>query len=63
MYNINCNKKYEKMYNCIDCGTKRYLIYPFGNETLIICSACYRIRKETEYVEQEIIYHSTSKNN
>ena len=29
---------------CIDCNTKRYLIYPYGNETLIICSACYRLR-------------------
>ena len=62
MYNINCNKKcetiYEKIYKCIDCGTKRYLIFPFRNESLIMCSACYRLRQETEYVEQERTYYN-----
>lgn len=62
MYNMDYNKKckttYEKTYNCIDCGTKRYLIFPFGNESLIICSACYRLRKEIEYVEQERTYYN-----
>ena len=36
----------KKDYECIDCKTKRYLIFPNSNETLIICSACYRIRNE-----------------
>jgi hypothetical protein len=36
----------KKDYECVDCKTKRYLIFPNSNETLIICSACYRIRNE-----------------
>jgi hypothetical protein len=36
------------IYKCIDCNTKRYLIFPNKNETFIICSACYRIRQEKE---------------
>jgi hypothetical protein len=34
----------NKIYECCDCGTYRYLIFPYGNETLIICSACYQMR-------------------
>ena len=36
----------KKEYECIDCKTKRFLIFPKHNETFIICSACYRIRNE-----------------
>lgn len=32
------------LYECIDCKTHRYLIFPNGREDFIICSACYRIR-------------------
>mgnify|MGYP003638596006 CR=1 FL=1 len=42
----------KKEYECIDCKAKRYLIFPNGNESLIICSACNRIRnikKEFEF--------------
>lgn len=35
---------YKILYRCIDCGTNRYLIFPNRNESLIICSACYRER-------------------
>lgn len=31
-------------YECCDCKTDRYLIFPYGNETLIICSACFQMR-------------------
>lgn len=33
------------LYECIDCKTHRFLIFPYGREEFIICSACYRIRK------------------
>jgi hypothetical protein len=33
-------------YVCCDCNTFRYLIFPYGNESFIICSACFRIRNE-----------------
>jgi uncharacterized Zn-finger protein len=32
------------LYKCIDCNTTKYLIYPYGNESLIICSACFQMR-------------------
>lgn len=32
------------LYECCDCKTSRYLIYPYGNEKFIICSACYQLR-------------------
>jgi len=32
------------LYKCSDCGTHRYLIFPYGNESLIICSACFQMR-------------------
>ena len=41
-------------YECVDCKTKRYLIFPKHNETLIICSACYRIRQNKD--EEKFIY-------
>jgi len=41
------------IYNCVECNTKKYIIFPNGDETLIICSACYRIRKEKEREQQE----------
>jgi hypothetical protein len=36
----------KKEYECVDCKTKRFLVFPKHNETYIICSACYRIRNE-----------------
>lgn len=33
------------LYECVDCKTHRYLIFPDGKESFIICSACYRIRQ------------------
>ena len=33
-----------KNYECCDCKTTRYLIFPYGNESFIICSACFQIR-------------------
>jgi hypothetical protein len=33
-------------YSCKDCKTNRYLVFPNGDESFIICSACYRIRNE-----------------
>jgi hypothetical protein len=36
----------KKEYECIDCKTKKFLIFPKHNESFIICSACYRIRNE-----------------
>ena len=36
----------KKEYECVDCKAKRFLIFPNHNESLIICSACYRIRNE-----------------
>ena len=29
------------MYQCCMCKTIRFLIFPNGNESFIICSACY----------------------
>ncbi len=29
------------IYQCCVCKTIRYLIFPLGDESLIICSACY----------------------
>ena len=45
----------KKEYECIDCKSKRYLIFPNYNESLIICSACYRIRniKDEEKSEKK----------
>ena len=34
------------MYCCIECKTIRFLIFPYGDESYIICSACYRIKIE-----------------
>ena len=42
------DKIINKDYTCIDCKTKRYLIYPNYDETFVICSACFRIRREKE---------------
>jgi hypothetical protein len=42
-------------YECVDCKTKRFLIYPKHNESFIICSACYRIRNEKKE-EEKFIY-------
>jgi hypothetical protein len=36
---------YISLYKCIDCKTHRYLIFPDGKESYIICSACFRIRQ------------------
>lgn len=44
---------YTKLYRCKVCGTTRYLIFPNKNETLIICSGCYR--------EQNILLEEQSK--
>lgn len=44
---------YFKVYRCINCKTSRFLIFPYGDERLIICSACYRQRKIVEE-EQEL---------
>jgi len=46
---------YEKKYKCIDCGTPRYLIFPNWDESLIICSACFRERRIKEAEEEEKI--------
>ena len=35
---------YKTLYKCVDCGTTRYLVFPNRNESLIICSGCYRER-------------------
>lgn len=40
----------KKEYECIDCKTKRFLVFPNHNETYIICSACYRVRNERKEV-------------
>ena len=34
----------EIVYQCKDCKTIRYLTFPNGDESLILCSACYRLR-------------------
>ena len=44
---------YVSLYKCVDCMTKRYLIFPQGRESFIICSACYRIRQEKEEKSNE----------
>ena len=46
---------YKKVYKCVDCGTPRYLIFPHWDESLVICSACFRERRIKEE-EKEIIY-------
>jgi hypothetical protein len=30
-----------KEYSCIQCKTNRYLIFPNGNDSYVICSACH----------------------
>tara|TARA_R110000868_G_C10507454_1_gene731803 strand:- start:314 stop:523 length:210 start_codon:yes stop_codon:yes gene_type:complete len=52
IYNKKYETKYDILYCCIDCGTKKYLIFPNGDESLIICSGCYRLRQETDETEQ-----------
>ncbi len=49
-----------KDYECVDCKTKRYLIFPNSNETLIICSACYRIRNEIKDLSDSAVSVSVS---
>ena len=41
------------MYNCIECKTEKYLIFPNRDESLIICSSCYRILLEKKEKEEQ----------
>jgi hypothetical protein len=43
----------EEPYKCIICGTSRYIIFPKHDESLTICSSCYRIKQEKEEEEKE----------
>ena len=49
------------MYNCVDCETNRYIIFPKGDESLVICSACYMIRKEKEEEKKKEVLQTQPK--
>jgi hypothetical protein len=40
-------------YYCVDCHTTKYLIFPLKDETFIICSGCYYIRKCEEEEKED----------
>ena len=41
------------LYTCVDCDTTRFIIFPNRDESLTICSSCYRIRIYKEEKELE----------
>lgn len=39
----------DKQYRCEHCGTHRFLVFPKGDETLILCSGCHRMISDPDF--------------